>query len=145
MQVVIKQYQNIASVLREVKSAILLSRPIKNLYLKQSLWVKNAEYFFFFSQDDIVHPWDTARWRTRSRLKKKKKSEKANAFAADWFYFWLWRRDHLLSSLTQSRWIQNILALVFIVLKSVDDPVRCCFNQKGYHFLSSRYLTYLAS
>lgn len=31
MQVVIKQYQNIASVLREVKSAILLSRPIKNL------------------------------------------------------------------------------------------------------------------
>lgn len=48
MQVVIKQYQNIASVLREVKSAILLSRPIKNLYLKQSLWVKNAEYFFFF-------------------------------------------------------------------------------------------------
>lgn len=68
MQVVIKQYQNIASVLREAKSAILLSRPIKNLYLQQSLWVKNAEYFFF-SQDDIVHPWDTTRWRTRSRLK----------------------------------------------------------------------------
>jgi len=144
MQVVIKQYQNIASVLREVKSAILLSRPKKNLYLKQSLWVKNAEYFFFFPKM-ILLIREKQQGEGKEVDKKKKKCEKANAFAADWFYFWLWRRDHLLSSLTQSRWIQNILALVFIVLKSVDDPVRCCFNQKGYHFLSSRYLTYLAS
>lgn len=142
MQVMINQHQKIICVPKKLKSPIFLSQSVKNLYLKRSKYV--AKEYRTFLSSLCCSPMRHSKVKDKKEVDEKEdKYGKANAFAADWFYFWLWKQDHLLSLLTQSRWIQNILLLVFIVLKSLNDPVRGCFNQKDYNFLFCRYLAYL--